>query len=263
MNFFRNKRILTAKSVSILGMGFVLMFSGCARLKRVEANVDKTNQQVGELTNQVKVLQKVIDDLNVNQGGATNKMKADLTMLIKQLDEQLERLKSEMDESQYRFKQLEKKLDAIASQRLMITGVPADSGDTSGVPSAKVVSGLDLEKLYNQAREDYIAGKYQVAFKGFETVLQKDITGTYKDLALYWMGECHYKEKKYKEASEYYNRNVSEYPQGSKMCSAYFKLGLIEDELKNKKKRNEIWNTLIKKCDGSNEAYRAKELIKQ
>ncbi len=252
----------------ILLMAVFASLSGCARMKMIETNVQQTNEDVKEVKARLGELIKTVDDLILSQGGVTNKMKADLTILLKQLESQLDRLHAEMDESQHRYRELEKKVDKILGQRLVLT--PGNS-DTSVVYSdtslssqgkAKVVGGLDIEKLYLQAREDYITGKYMLAFKGFNNVFDKDLTGSFKDNALYWMGECYYKDNKLDKALEYYQKAASDYPHGNKFCSALFKSGLVYDKKGDKTKKAEIWGMLLEKCPSSNEAHRAKELLK-
>jgi TolA-binding protein len=244
----------------------LVLFSGCAKMQKAEQNIDDTNKRVKALEARIESLSKALDDLNINTGGATSKMKADLTMLLKHLETQLDRLAAEMDESQYRMQQMEKKVDMVNSQRLLL--VRDSSSDSSGaqrLDSVKIGGGLDIEKIYQQAREDYIIGKYKLAFKGFSTVLEKDKGGSFKDNALYWMGECFYKQEKLDKAAEYYTRCIKEYPHGNKICSALFKLGMVYDKKKQKEKRNSTWESLIenKTCQGQNEVHRVKVMMNE
>jgi TolA-binding protein len=237
----------------------------------VEQKVDKNDARLRAIHSLVDTINKSLDDFNVHQGGATNKMKADLTMLLKQLETQLERMMSELDESQFRLRELEKKVDILSGSRVVPSQYMADSLISPGgdsIPNqpagnTKIIPGLDIEKLYLQAREDYIIGKYKLAFKGFKTVYEKDVGGSYKDNALYWMGECRYKQNQLAEAVGYYARCIEEFPQGNKICSAFFKLGMVFGKQGNTTGRNETWNKLMEKCPGSNEAHRANELIKK
>jgi TolA-binding protein len=127
----------------------------------------------------------------------------------------------------------------------------------------RVVDGLDLEHVFNQAREDYVRGKYDLSYSGFKTIYEKDAGGNYKELALYWMGECLYKGGKTEKALDAYERSLKEFPNGSKNCTARFKIGLIHHEAKALDKRNDAWQALIQNCQGSNEAERAKEMMKE
>jgi TolA-binding protein len=126
-----------------------------------------------------------------------------------------------------------------------------------------VVEGLDLENLYNQSRDDYIRGKYDLAFSGFKNVYEKDAGGTWKEQAMYWMGESLLKQKKDEKALEAYKRTVTEFPRGTKTCSSRFKIGLIFHEKNDKPKRDEEWDKLIAECPGANETQRALEMRKE
>jgi TolA-binding protein len=217
----------------------------------------------------VETLQKSVDEVNLAMGGASSKMKADLTLMLTELATQITRLHSEIDETQHRLTQLTAKIDKLDQKKIIVggsgaAGTPASGQAGSGGSEAmRVVEGLDLENLYNQSREDYIRGKYDLAFSGFKNVYEKDAGGTWKEQAMYWMGESLLKQDKPDKAMEAYQRAVKEFPRGSKTCSARFKLGLIHHEKKDKGKRDEEWSLLINECPGSNEAQRAQEMQKE
>ncbi len=258
---------------SIIFVLYSFIFFGCARFQNMETKISHTDQRVAQLQKHIENISKAIDDLNINQGGATSKMRADLTMQLKQLDEQLDRLHAEMDESQFRMRQLEKKVDMVANQRLLTTGTQAnlfsDSAGTlldstktaQSLSQTRVVPGLEIEKLYHQAREDYITGKYKLAFKGFKTVFEKDHGGSFKDNALYWMGECHYKQGEFSKAIGYYQQCVQGFPRGNKMCSALFKAGMTFEKQKEKPKRDSTWTLVLEKCKGTNESHRVQAMM--
>lgn len=224
---------------------------------------------------QVEGLQKSVDELNLSQGGSTSKMKADLTLMIKELESQITRLHSEIDETQYRLTQLSGKIDKLDAKKVIVGGAAGGAATAPGTPGApatpgsapggdmRVVEGLDLENLYNQARDDYIRGKYDLALQGFKNVYEKDAGGTWKELALYWIGESLVKQDKPDKAIDAYSRAVKEFPRGSKTCSAHFKIGLIYDQKKDKEKRDAEWKLLAAECPGSNEAQRAQEIQKE
>ena len=126
----------------------------------------------------------------------------------------------------------------------------------------RVVEGLDLEALFNQSRDDYIRGKYDLALQGFKNVYEKDAGGTWRELAMFWLGETLMKQEKPDKALEAYGRVAKEFPRGTKSCSSYFKMGLILHQKKDKSKRDEEWEKLTKECPGTNEAQRAQEMQK-
>jgi len=239
--------------------------TGCGAFDTLRAQNEKTQSDVKAVSAKVDGLQKSVDELNLSQGGSTSKMKADLTLMLTQLESQITRLHAEIDETQFRLTQLSAKIEKL-DQKKLVAG-PGQPGAAPGTPGAagepaRLVDGLDLEALFNQARDDYIRGKYDLALAGFKTVYEKDGGGTWRELAMFWLGETLLKQDKTDKALEAYGRVIKEFPRGSKSCSAHFKSGLIHHQKKDKAKRDEEWTKLIAECAGSNEAQRAQEMQK-
>lgn len=240
--------------------------SGCGAFETLRAQNEKTQTDVKTVSKQVESLQKSVDELNLAQGGSTSKMKADLTLMLTQLESQITRLHAEIDETQYRLTQLSAKIEKLDQKKFVggpaQPGVPGSAAGPGGEP-VRVVEGLDLESLFNQARDDYIRGKYDLALAGFKTVYEKDGGGTWRELAMFWLGETLMKQEKPEKALEAYGRVIKEFPRGSKVCSSHFKAGLIHHQKKDKSKRDEEWTKLIAECAGSNEAQRAQDMQKE
>ena len=252
-------------AITVLAAFSLAALTGCGAFETLRAQNEKTQSDVKAVSAKVDGLQKSVDELNLAQGGSTSKMKADLTLMLTQLESQITRLHAEIDETQYRLTQLSAKIEKLDQKK--IVGGPAQPG-VPGAPGApvepmRVVDGLDLEALFNQARDDYIRGKYDLALAGFKTVYEKDGGGTWRELAMFWLGETLLKQDKPDKAVEAYGRVVKEFPRGSKSCSAHFKIGLIHHGKKDKAKRDEEWAKLIAECAGSNEAQRAQEMQKE
>lgn len=280
--FRASRRALRACLLAGLAAISGQVLSGCGAYDTLRAQNEKTQSDVQALSKQVEAVQKSVDELNMAQGGSTSKMKADLTMMLNQLEGQITRLHAEIDETQYRLSQLSAKIEKLDQKKIVVgaggtgaavTGPAAGPGaaaagvSSGGAPAGgepvRVVEGLDLEALFNQARDDYIRGKYDLALQGFKTVYEKDAGGTWRELAMYWLGETLLKEEKPEKALEAYGRVVKEFPRGAKVCSARFKIGLIYHDRKDKAKRDEEWNKLIAECASSNEAERAQEMRKE
>jgi TolA-binding protein len=222
-------------------------FTGCAQLQRVEAQ----NQRIQK---QLDTLNETVDQFSLAQGGTTRQMKADLNFLLQDIKEQLNRLNAQLDESQYRLAKLENSLGNTKQKPNEKPSIKTDSTTTK--PQ------LDVKKIYHQAREDYITGKYKLALRGFQTVYQRDSQGDYKDNSLYWVGEIYYKNKEYSKAIEFYTRTVAEFPKGDKKCTALFKMGLVYEDQGDIESRNQTWQRLQDpSCKNSNEALQAVELM--
>lgn len=273
-----HRRVLRLCALAALAVISGQILCGCGAYEVLRTQNEKTQSDVKALSKQVEAVQKSVDELNLAQGGSTSKMKADLTMMLNQLEGQITRLHAEIDETQYRLTQLSAKIEKLDQKKIVVGGgaVPgsatAPPGSAAGTPGAapgaggeavRVVDGLDLEALFNQARDDYIRGKYDLALSGFKTVYEKDAGGTWRELAMFWLGETLLKQEKPDKALEAYARVVREFPRGTKACSAHFKIGLIYNDKKDKAKRDEEWGKLNAECAGSNEAERAKEMQKE
>lgn len=249
------------------------VLSGCGAFEVLRAQNEKTQSDVKAVAKQVEAVQKSVDELNLAQGGSTSKMKADLTMMLNQLEGQITRLHAEIDETQYRLTQLSAKIEKLDQKKIVVGGAgataapgtpgAAPAGASAAGEPVRVVEGLDLEALFNQARDDYIRGKYDLALSGFKTVYEKDAGGTWRELAMFWLGETLLKQEKPDKALEAYARVVKEFPRGTKACSAHFKIGLIYNDKKDKAKRDEEWGKLSAECAGTNEAQRAQEMQKE
>ncbi len=257
----------------------ILFWTGCSAITMIRTEeLRKVQAEVKATGKQIESLQKSVDELNLAQGGSTSKMKADLTLMLTQLESQITRLHAEIDETQYRLTQLSAKIEKLDQKKYIVGGpaAPGQPGVPAGTPGSatpgavgpngepvRVVEGLDLEALFNQARDDYIRGKYDLALAGFKNVYEKDVGGTWRELAMFWLGETLVKQDKADKALEAYGRVAKEFPHGTKVCSARFKIGLIYNQKKDKSKRDEEWNKLISECPGSNEAERAQEMQKE
>jgi TolA-binding protein len=258
-----------------------LVLTGCSSITMLRTEeLRKVQDEVKASRTQITELQKSIDDLNLAQGGTSSKMKADLTLMLKELASQITRLQSQIDETQYKLTNLSAKIEKLDQKKYIVGGAPGQPtppgaavppgtattpGATPAAPAegVRVVEGLDLENLFNQARDDYIRGKYDLALAGFKSVYEKDTGGTWKELAMFWLGETMLKQDRADKALEAYQRVIREFPRGNKTCSARFKIGLIFNQKKDNAKRDEEWNKLISECPGSNEAQRAQEMQKE
>lgn len=261
----------------------MLAWTGCSHITMLRTEeLRKVQAEVKVTGKQIETLQKSVDELNLAQGGSTSKMKADLTLMLNQLESQITRLHAEIDETQYRLTQLSAKIEKLDQKKYVVTGAPGAPGQPGVSGSApapavgqgpvgqgpngepvKVIEGLDLEALFNQSRDDYIRGKYDLALQGFKNVYEKDAGGTWRELAMFWLGETLVKQDKIDKALEAYGRVTKEFPRGSKTCASNFKIGLIYHQKHDKSKRDESWTKLSDECPGTNEAQRAKEMQKE
>lgn len=254
-------RILSAKAGLLLAGALAL--SGCSQMTVLRTQeLRRLGEQIEQSRQEISQLQKSVDDLNLKQGGSTNKMRADLTSMLTDLQAQIARLHAEIDETQHRLGQLNQKLERMDGRKVVVS--PSSPADTAGKgATVKIVPGLDLEHMFGQAREDFIRGRYDLAYQGFRAIYEKDNAGAWREQSLFWMAECLAKGGKTDRALELYGRVNTEFPDGSMRCAALLKTGLVHEEQKDIARRNEALNQLIAACPSTNEAERAKDILKQ
>lgn len=261
LSFFASPSVrplpLAAAALTALAAGL----TGCSQMTLLRTHeLRQVESQVQAARQDMAGLQKAVDDLQLQQGGSTSKMRADLTAMLGDLQAQISRLHAEIDETQHRLTQLNQKLDRLDQRKIVVA--PGDSGTAGGPPSVKVVPGLDLEHLFGQAREDFIRGRYDLAYQGFKAIYEKDDAGNWREQSLYWMAECLWRGERPDRAVDLYERVVQEFPEGTQKCVAWLKLGLIHDQKQDFERRNEALDQLIAACPQSNEAARAREILK-
>jgi len=71
--------------------------------------------------------------------------------------------------------------------------------------------------MYNNAYGDYLKGNYSLAIDSFKLFLQHYPNTPLSDNALYWIGECHYSQGQYQEATDTFNELLVSFPAGDKV----------------------------------------------
>ena len=82
------------------------------------------------------------------------------------------------------------------------------------------------ETLYNNALNDVLTRKYDLAKQEFRDYLRYYPTGPYVSNAYYYLGEVDRTEQHYDEAIDNYSIVISKYPDSFKLPSAYFQRGV-------------------------------------
>jgi tol-pal system protein YbgF len=130
-------------------------------------------------------------------------------------------------------------------------------------PSSPPSTSLSPQDTYNAAYADYLKGNYELAIDGFKMYRENFPDSPLADNALYWIGECHYSQRKFEEAIEQFNDLILNYPQGDKIAAAYLKKGFALAELGRKDEALVVFKLLGSKYPLEEEARIAQEKIKE
>jgi tol-pal system protein YbgF len=125
------------------------------------------------------------------------------------------------------------------------------------------VSNISPQEAYRMAYNDYLKGNYDLAVESFKLYLQQFPDSPLADNALYWIGECHFSQKKYEEAIDSFNRVILTYPQGDKVAAAYLKKGISYMELGKKDEALAVFTILVTKYPLQEETRIAQDKIKE
>jgi tol-pal system protein YbgF len=98
------------------------------------------------------------------------------------------------------------------------------SGNAGRAPAGS--SAPSGETLYNNALNDVLTRKYDLAKQEFRDYLKYYPTGPYVSNAYYYLGEVDRTEQHYDEAIDNYTIVISKYPDSFKLPSAYFQRGV-------------------------------------
>ncbi|MFQ5721360.1 MAG: tol-pal system protein YbgF [Candidatus Aminicenantales bacterium] len=122
---------------------------------------------------------------------------------------------------------------------------------------------ISPQEVYNTAYSDYLKGNFQLAIEGFSLYRQQFPESPLADNALYWIGECYFSQKKFREAIDQFNELILNYPHGDKVAAAYLKKGISLVELGKKDEALAVFKLLISKYPLEEETKIAQQKIKE
>src|SRR4030095_14054095 len=88
-----------------------------------------------------------------------------------------------------------------------------------------MVSGPTPAELYDTSYADFTKGRFALAIQGFQDYLASYPSTDLSDNAQYWIGECHFAQKKYTEAIADFTELLKKWPASDKAAAALLKKG--------------------------------------
>lgn len=116
-----------------------------------------------------------------------------------------------------------------------------------------------VKSLYKQARSQYVKGDYKKAAKIFQGLAAEAPRDKLAPNARYWLGECYYNQRRFKEAITEYNMVIRDYPASHKAPDAMLKLAYSHHMLKNGAAATAQLRTLIHRYPKSRAARMVKK----
>jgi len=137
------------------------------------------------------------------------------------------------------------------SVNMEVAGAGA-TGSSAGSPLSHYRSALDL----------FNSGHYADSLASLSAFVATAPEADYMDNALFWMGECHYGMGDYPQALSYFQRVVSEYPDGNKVVDSLLKVALSHERLEQPEQAVEVLSVLVETYPSTDAARRATERLR-
>jgi tol-pal system protein YbgF len=158
------------------------------------------------------------------------------------------------------YKDLQEQISALEVLPQVRTNKKKKAPPTFSPSSAAAIVTSSEYEEYQAALRTYNSRSYGKAFKMFSNLLEKYPSGRYASNAQYWIGECHYAQKKYADAIAAFDRVLS-YAKSPKADDAQLKIGLCYLKLGKKTHARESLNQLISRFPASEYVPRAKKYL--
>lgn len=247
--------LLPALTLTLVGC----VSSGDIELLHKEiTDVSRQVENLGRVSSGKEDLQSMSKNL-AQQNAQVLKSNADIQLELKELRDQIQALQANLDATNQRLAALTNELAATRDKMASPAGTAA--GVAPGVPPAPPPSGSEPAQLYNSAYEDYLRGNFDMAIQGFDDYLRRYPTSDLADNALYWIGECRFSKKQYREATEAFTQLLNNYKTSDKAAAALLKKGLAFQELGDKAQAVINLQYVIYEHPGSKEAELAKDRL--
>lgn len=227
--------IVIAASFIILSATF---FTGCSTTwswVRRGTKVDSLEMTVRRVDSLSKAQNKLLTELN-----------ADLLTEIENIRQDLAQLSAKIEDNQTGLSRVYQKFETSRTE-------PGRSDTT------KIQTQIDPDELYNTAYLDFTRGNYDLAIDGFKRYLQYFPNTELSDNAQYWIGECFYSKKLFPDAVLEFGKVIANYPDGNKIVSATYKIGLAYESMNEINKAKEYYKKVFDNYPNTPEAKLARE----
>ncbi len=237
------------------------------RVSSLKAEVDKLSTQLAKVEKELADAKEINTVLRKGQADASADM-IGLRDSVQNLRGSVDEIKKEISSVQ-KNGGLKERLDDLAFRVEYIESfigvskkeAPAAKDESKAPAAAEAKS--EREAAYQAAYKTFKEGKYAEAREEFNKFLKQYPKGEYSDNAQFWVGECHYLEGNYEKAILEYEKVIKNYPKGGKNPDAMLKQGLAFQKLGDKQSAKLIFQQVTKKYPSSNQAKIAKAKLKE
>ncbi len=168
------------------------------------------------------IIQSLLEQLN-DQTAQTNTAVNNLTaalraraggedQLAQQFQEAFQKLVVKLDDTNNRIAALQQKVDESQMRVQSLRSYQAD-----------ITGGVEPDRVYSAAYNDYIMGNYDLSIAAFRDFLSTFPDSEYSDNAAYYLGVSLMEQGRYEAAVSAFDEVLNLYPQADKTTPAYYK----------------------------------------
>jgi tol-pal system protein YbgF len=242
------------------------------QVKDLQDRLDRNAEEIAAIREQLRIIGDLLRQSASDQAGLRESLRSvpaqyqDLVRRIDQLTLELQRISAEL--AAVRAPEPppsapEEKPKGKASGEPPPKKAPEPKSQTAQPPPAPPVPAVSPQESYAAAYNDFLRGNYDLAVQSFKLYRQQFPTSPLADNALYWIGECHFSQRKFVEAIDAFDELILTYPQGDKAAAAYLKKGLSFVELGKKDEALAALKILVAKYPLEEESRIAQDKIKE
>lgn len=241
-----------------------------AELRMLQQHQQQLQQLVITLNDTLKAVTGKMDE----QAATHRKGLADQRLLIEGMTDTVRVLRERSDDTNVRLSSISQELEAIRQtiasqpQAAPLPAEPTDPGAAAGTPAPSSgvnapPPGVSPQRTYEAAFSDYTGGQYDLAIDGFETFLKFFPRHPLADDAQLNIGNALYNAGKFREAVAAYERVTSDYAKTESVPSAYYKLGLTYNQLKQPDQARKAYEKIIEDFPSAHESTLARQALQR
>lgn len=149
----------------------------------------------------------------------------------------------------------------VGGHRLPVSG-DSDNRVVRAEPADPVEEGRSSREVYEAAIEQFNRAEYPAALASLDSFMGMNPAVDYMDNALFWTGECYYGLGQYAQALSYFQRVVSEFPNGNKVPDSMLKIALTHERLDDPNAAREALQRVVDVYPTTPAAERAAERLR-
>jgi len=257
---------MTSSAARLATICLAVALAGCVSstdIETIRGQLAEIQRQVAFLQTQGSSKQEVADLQSTIQQQTDRLMKveADMRVDLQSLSGQLGQLQGQLEDTNYRLSQLSQQIASASQDLKVVRSATAPTEAAATAAPAGTTPTTDPESLYQSAYSDYLRGAYDLALLGFRQYLDNYPDTDLADNAVYWTGECYYRQQRFADAITEYDRVLSRWPRSDKTASAMLKKGYAQVEMGRRTDGVSQLERVIKTFPNSDEANLAKQKL--